>query len=179
VKLIKDAKKKGLNVSCSVAIHNLYLTDAVLETFDTNYKLLPPLRTKKDIKALLMGLKDGTIDGVTSDHNPIDIENKRTEFDHAFFGSIGMEGAFGLLLGKTDLETTVKALTGLKKTFGIPEQHIGEGETANLSLFNPNAQWIFTEDSILSTSKNAAMIGQEMQGNVYGIYNNGQLILNG
>ncbi len=179
VQLIKAAKKKGLNISCSVAIHNLYLTDAVLESYDTNYKLLPPLRTPKDNKALLSGLKDGTIDGVTSDHDPIDIEHKRTEFDHAFFGSIGLEGTFGLLMGKTDLETTVKALTGLKKAFGLPQHRIAEEETADLSLFNPNAKWIFTEDSILSTSKNAAMIGQEMHGNVYGIYNNGQLVLNG
>src|SRR5690606_26480673 len=90
VELIKDAKKKGLNVSCSVVIFNLVLTDAVLEDFDSNYKLLPPLRTKDNNKALLKGLKDGTIDGVTSDHNPIDVENKKTEFDHASFGSIGL-----------------------------------------------------------------------------------------
>ena len=77
VELIKEAKKKGLNVTCSVAIFNLVLTDAVLEGFDTNYKILPPLRTKEDTKALLKGLKDGTIDGVTSDHNPIDVEHKK------------------------------------------------------------------------------------------------------
>ena len=179
VQLIKDAKKKGLKVSCSVAIHNLCITDDVLESFDTNYKLLPPLRTKKDIKALLNGLKDGTIDGVTSDHNPIDIEHKRTEFDHAFFGSIGLESTFGALLGKTDLATTIRALTGLKKAFQLPESIIAEGEKADLTLFNPNAHWIFTEESIISTSKNASMIGQEMHGNVYGIYNNAQLLLNG
>ena len=89
VSLIKEAKKKGLQVTCSVAISNLILTDDYLESFDTNYKLLPPLRTKTDIKALLKGLKDGIIDGVTSDHNPIDIEHKKTEFDHAYYGSIG------------------------------------------------------------------------------------------
>ena len=84
VGLIKQAKKKGLKVSCSVSINNLSLTDSVLESFDTNYKLMPPLRTPQDIKALKKGLTDGTIDMVTSDHNPIDIENKKIEFDVAF-----------------------------------------------------------------------------------------------
>jgi dihydroorotase len=179
VRLIREAKKKGLNVSCSAAINNLCLNDNVLESFDTNYKLLPPLRTEKDTKALLKGLKDGTIDGVTSDHNPIDIEHKRTEFDHAFFGSIGLESCFGALLGATDLQTAIKGLTGLKQVFGLKDNSISEGETANITLFTPEGNWVFTEDSILSTSQNAAMLGQEMQGKVYGIYNNDNLVLNG
>jgi len=179
VQLIKDAKRKGLNVSCSVAIQNLCLTDDVLESFDTHYKLLPPLRTKKDAKALLKGLQDGTIDGVTSDHDPIDIEHKRTEFDHAGFGSIGLESCFGALLFISNVETAVDALTGLKKAFGLPQTPIEAGKTANISLFSSNAEWVFTEESILSTSKNAALLGHPMKGNVYGIYNNGQLVLNG
>ncbi|MEL6811705.1 MAG: dihydroorotase [Bacteroidota bacterium] len=178
VELIRNAKKKGLNVSCSVAVHNLCLTDDVLDTFDTNYKVLPPLRTSKDVKALWKGLENGTIDGVTSDHNPIDIEHKRTEFDHASFGSIGLESAFGALLASSNLETTIKALTGLKKVFGLEETPINEGVEANLTLFSPKAQWVFTEESILSTSQNAALLGAPMQGSVYGIYNNSQLALN-
>jgi len=177
VRLIKEAKKKGLAVSCSVSINNLCLTDDVLESFDTYYKLLPPLRTKKDVKALLKGLKDGTIDGVTSDHDPINVENKRIEFDRAHFGSIGLESCFGALLSVTELETTIQGLTGLKKVFGVQENPILEGETANLTLFTPETEWVFTEESILSTSKNAALLGHEMQGNVYGIYNNNQLML--
>lgn len=179
VQLIKDAKKKGLQVTCSASINNVSLTDDLLESFDTNYKMLPPLRTKKDRKAILKGLKDGTIDGVTSDHDPIDIEHKRTEFDHAKFGSIGLESCFGALLHSTNLQTTIKALTGLKEPFGIQETPIEEGKVANLSLFTPTIDWIFTEESILSTSKNAAMLGQAMTGSVYGIYNNAQLVLNG
>ncbi len=179
VQLIKEAKKKGLQVSCSVSINNLRLTDDVLESFDTNYKLLPPLRTKSDTQALLKGLKDGTIDGVTSDHNPIDIEHKRTEFDHAAFGSIGLESCFGALLNVTNLETAIKALTSLKQTFGISESKISEGEKANLTLFNPDVEWFFTEESIISTSQNAAMLAEKMTGNVYGVFNNDQLVLNG
>ncbi|MBL4662279.1 MAG: dihydroorotase [Flavobacteriaceae bacterium] len=178
VRLIKEAKKKGLNISCSVSINNLCLTDDLLENFDTNYKVLPPLRTSKDVKALLKGLKDGTINGVTSDHNPIDVEHKRIEFDHAYFGSIGLENCFGALLGATDMETTIQGLTGLKNVFGIEENTIKEGEIANITMFSPVNEWLFTEESILSTSKNSAFLGHKMKGNVYGIYNNKQLMLN-
>lgn len=178
VQLIKDAKKKGLQVTCSVSINHLYLTDDVLDTFDTHYKILPPLRTDKDRKALLKGLKDGTIDGVTSDHNPIDVEHKRTEFDHALFGSIGLESCLGALLKVTNLETAIHSLTKLKSTFGINSSSISEGETANISLFNPEIEWVFTEESILSASKNAAMLNQTMKGNVYGVFNNNQLVIN-
>lgn len=176
VELIKDAKKKGLNVTCSVSIFNLVLTDAVLEEFDTNYKLLPPLRTKEDNKALLKGLKDGTIDGVTSDHNPIDIEHKKTEFEHALFGSIGLEGCFGALNNLLGVEESVKILTSLKKVFKITSEKIEEGNKAEFTLFNPDGMSKLSENDILSTSKNAALIGTKLKGGPYGIFANNQLI---
>ena len=178
VELIRDAKKKGLNVTCSVAIFNLFLTDDILEDFDTNYKLLPPLRTKEDNKALLKGLKDGTIDGVTSDHNPIDVEHKKTEFDHAFFGSIGLEGCFGALNMILGLEESVKAFTGLKNAFKIASEKIDEGNAAEITLFNPDGNWEFSEKDIISTSKNAALLGTKLKGKVYGIFAKNQLVLN-
>jgi dihydroorotase len=178
VELIKDAKKKGLNITCSVAIFNLILTDDVLEGFDTNYKLLPPLRTKEDTKALLKGLKDGTIDGVTSDHNPIDVEHKKTEFEHALFGSIGLEGCFGALNTVLGIEEAVRVLTGLKNTFGIPSEKIEEGNKAELTLFNPDENWEFSEKDIISTSKNTALLGMKLKGKPYGILSNNKLELN-
>lgn len=178
VELIKDAKKKGLNVSCSVAISNLFLTDDALEDFDTNYKLLPPLRTIEDTKALLKGIKDGTIDGVTSDHNPIDIEHKKIEFEHALFGSIGLESCFGALNSLIGKEESIKALIGLKETFNIPQYKIEEGNIAELTLFNPEESWTFSENDIFSTSKNTALLGQKLKGKAYGILANNQLVLN-
>ena len=177
VELIKAAKRKGLDVSCSVAIANLYLTDAALEEFDTNFKLLPPLRTENDRKALLKGLADGTIDGVNSNHDPIDIEHKKTEFDHAIFGSIALESCFGALNKLTGVENTVAALTGLKTRFGIKASPIAEGNSASFSLFEPNSEWQFTAEDILSSSANAALLHQEMQGKAYGIYSNKKLVL--
>jgi len=93
VKLIADARKKGLDVSCSVALHNLFATDEALEDFDTHFKTLPPLRSRADSHALLKGLIDGTIDYITTDHCPIDIEEKRVEFDNASYGTLGLESA--------------------------------------------------------------------------------------
>lgn len=177
VALIKEAKKKGLDVSCSVSINNLILTDDVLESFDTNYKLLPPLRTQNDVKALIKGIVNGTIDGVTSDHNPIDVEHKKTEFEHAYYGSIGLESCFGALNKIISTEKTVSLLTQLKERFNIPKHSIKEGETVDLTLFNPKKEWVFKKENIQSTSKNTALLGQELQGFAYGIYSNKKLVL--
>ncbi|WP_035670961.1 dihydroorotase family protein [Flavobacterium sp. 83] len=177
VQLIKEAKANGLNVTCSVAVHNLVLTDEKLEEFDTRAKVSPPLRTETDRKALLKGIKDGTIDMITSDHNPIDIEHKKMEFDTAKNGTIGLESAFGALMTVLSLETVIEKLTSGKTTFGIDIQTINEGSKANITLFNPEPKGIFTKSSILSKSKNSAFLGTEIKGKVHGIVNQGQLIL--
>ena len=177
VQLIKEAKANGLNVTCSVAVHNLVLTDEKLEEFDTRAKVSPPLRTETDRKALLKGIKDGTIDMITSDHNPIDIEHKKMEFDTAKNGTIGLESAFGALMTVLSLETVIEKLTSGKTTFGIDIQTINEGSKANITLFNPEPKGIFTKSSILSKSKNSAFLGTEIKGKVHGIINQGQLIL--
>lgn len=176
VQLIREAKQKGLNVSCSVAIHNLVLSDDELESFDSNYKVLPPLRTHNDCYALIEGLKDGTIDMVTSDHNPIDIEHKKMEFDNAMFGTIGLESAFGALRTIFDTEKTIELLTSGKERFGIETSQIAEGKLANLTLFNPEGNYTFTSAHIHSSSKNSAFLGKELKGTVYGIIHKHQKI---
>ncbi|WP_348813481.1 dihydroorotase [Flavobacterium maritimum] len=177
VQLIKEAKAKGLNVSCSVAVHHLVLTDSTLEGFDTRYKVSPPLRTEADRQALIEGVLNGTIDMITTDHNPIDIEHKKMEFDTAKNGTIGLESAFGALMSVLPTETIVEKLTAGKATFGIEAQIIEEGAKANITLFNPEDSSIFSNASILSKSKNSAFLGVEMKGKVYGIVNQDQLIL--
>ncbi|MNP93135.1 Dihydroorotase [compost metagenome] len=177
VQLIKEAKAKGLQVSCSVAVHHLVLTDATLEGFDTRYKVSPPLRTEADRQALLEGVLNGTIDMITTDHNPIDIEHKKMEFDTAKNGTIGLESAFGALMTVLPTETIIEKLTAGKSTFGIETQIIEEGSKANITLFNPEDSSIFSNALILSKSKNSAFLGVEMKGKVYGILNQNQLIL--
>jgi dihydroorotase len=177
VQLIKEAKARGLNVTCSVAVHHLVLTDTTLEDFDTRYKVSPPLRTEIDRKALIAGILDNTIDMITSDHNPIDIEHKKMEFDFAKDGTIGLESAFGALLTVLPLDKVIEKLTAGKNLFGIEKQSVNEGQKANITLFNPEGKSIFTKENILSKSKNSAFLGKEIKGKVYGIYNQGKLVL--
>ena len=177
VELIREAKAKKLDVTCSVAIHNICFTDDKLQDFDTNFKVLPPLRTQNDIDALIEGLRDGTIDMVTTDHNPIDIENKKVEFDHASYGTIGLESAFGALQNIYTTKKTVALLTKGKSRFGIEEYAINEGQKANFSLFNPDAKYIFSENNIHSKSKNSCFLGSELKGKAYGIIANNKIEL--
>ena len=177
VELIRAAKAKNLNVTCSVAIHNLYFTDESLTDFNTNFKVLPPLRTQNDVKALINGLKDGTIDMVTSDHNPLDIELKKVEFDHASFGSLGLESAFGALQAIFKLEKTIALLTSGKERFGLTATPIAVGNTINATLFNPIPKYTFSTTYILSKSKNAMFEGQTLKGKVYGIIANNSYYL--
>ncbi len=177
VELIRNAKAKGLNVTCSVAVHHLVLTDEKLEGFDTRHKVTPPLRTEEDRKALIAGINDNAIDTITSDHNPIDIEHKKMEFDGAKNGTIGLESAFGALSTVLSLEKIIEKLTAGKNYFGIENTSVKEGEKANITLFNPNGNWTFRKENILSKSKNSAFLGTEMKGKAYGIYNQGKLVL--
>ena len=179
VQLIKNAKKKGLNVTCSVAAHNLVLTDKELVGFDTRFKVAPPLRESKDLKALISGVKDGTIDMITSDHNPINIENKKVEFAHALNGTIGLESLFGALNKYFELDILIDSISSKPKVcFKIDKQNIDINSKADLTLFNPEGDYTFAKEHILSTSKNAIFLNKNLTGKVYGTINNDKMILN-
>lgn len=178
VALIREAKKKKLDITCSVAIHNLYFTDEVLTDFNTHYKVLPPLRTQVDVEALIEAVKDGTIDMVTSDHTPIDIEHKKIEFDHAEYGTIGLESAFGALQSIFTLKKTIDVLTKGKTRFGLENTSINTGNKPNITLFNPDTKYAFSINDIVSKSKNAIFEGETLKGKVYGIISNNKVALN-
>lgn len=178
VELIRQAKKDKLDVSCSVAIHNLMMTDKQLDGFDTRFKLMPPLRESSDQKALIKGIKDGTIDMVTSDHQPMDIEHKKVELEHAAYGSLGLETTFGSLCTLMDVEDAALLLNRGKERFGVSQQSIQIGAQADLTLFTPDGSTIVSKENIISTSKNSAYLGKEIPGTVYGVVNNGKLHLN-
>jgi len=177
VELIREAKAKGLNVTCSVAVHNLVLTDNVLTDFDTRFKVNPPIRDAAHQKALINGVIDGTIDVVTSDHCAVDIEHKKMEFDIAKDGTIGLESAFGALLNVLPLQVIIDKLQASKKIFLNDYNEIKVGAKADLTLFNPEKESTFTKNDILSKSKNSAFLNHTMKGLVYGVYNNNQLII--
>ena len=179
VKKIKLAKTRGLKVSTDVTLYNLFLTDKEVNSFDTRYKVMPPLRSLNDNKALIKGLKDGTIDVISTDHTPITKEQKKIEFDNASNGIIGLESAFGLLgkhiLPKIDLSTLIdKISTNPRKVLKMNEVIIKEGEYANITLFNPEIEWQFTPKDIKSKSSNTPFVGSQLKGKALAIFNNGQ-----
>lgn len=177
VKLIADAKKTGLDISCSVAIHNLSHTDVVLEDFDARYKVMPPLRTKKDTNSLVKGLKDGTIDFVTTDHIPMNIEQKEVEFDNSAYGTIGLESAFGVLNQLFNTEKVIDLLTRGRARYSLENHTIKVGSKACLTLFDPDINYTFSKEDILTTSKNSLYIGQNLRGKAIGIINNNQVVI--
>ena len=178
VELIKEAKKKRLDVSCSVAAHHLVLTDDELHGFDSKAKVTPPLRTKTDVKALIKGVKSGVIDMITSDHNPIYIEHKKVEFSQAKNGTIGLESVFGAINSVLNLEEFITSITtNPRNRFGIKNIEIKEENIADITLFNPEYPYTFGKENMLSTSKNSIFINKKLNGKVYGIFSNNQLIL--
>ncbi|MEP0264150.1 dihydroorotase [Dokdonia sp.] len=177
VQLIKEAKDKGLDVSCSVTIHHLFFTDEALLDFNTNYKVLPPLRSQEDVTALIAGVKDGTIDMVTSDHNPLDIERKQVEFDNADFGTISQEATFSALLTLVSEKKAVQLLTNGRERFTKESFPIEKNSEANLTLFTTKGSTTFSESDILSKSKNASFLGAKLKGHVFGVIANQKITL--
>ncbi|WP_025124195.1 dihydroorotase [Myroides odoratimimus] len=169
VELIKEAKQKGLNVTCSTAVHLLTMTDEKLADFDTRFKVYPPLRDEATRQALINGVLDGTIDCITSEHNPLDIEHKKLEFNSASNGTIGLESAFVALNTVLPLEVIVDKLTSARTIFKIDTPSIKEGNKVNITLFNPSKEYSFTKENILSKSKNSAFLNHPMNGEVYGV----------
>ena len=181
VSKIKKAKKEGSKISADVALHNLILTDEEITYFDTRYKVMPPLRSKQDCTALIKGLKDGTIDVICTDHSPEDEENKKTEFDNAAFGIIGLETAFGLIgkhLSKhlSLAEIIKKIAINPRRLLQLKSGNIEEGNTANLTLFNPDLEWEFQKTDIESKSVNTPFVGEKLKGKALAICNKGKFL---
>ncbi|MEM9144012.1 MAG: dihydroorotase [Bacteroidota bacterium] len=177
VELVAGAKKKGLDISCSVAVHNLWFSDGALEDFDSIYKTAPPLRSKTDIQALIKGVNEGTIDFVVSDHRPLNVELKKVEFDNAAYGTVGLESAFGALNRIFGAEMTVDILTRGKSRYTVEKYPIEEGAMAQLTLFDPDLEYVFERKHINSSSQNSIFLGEKLKGKAYGVVNNGLAIL--
>ncbi|MEZ4947381.1 MAG: dihydroorotase [Cyclobacteriaceae bacterium] len=174
--LVRVAKKKKLNLTCDIAAYQALLDDSLLEDFDTNYKVNPPLREKADLDALIAGLKDGTIDVLTSGHLPQDTESKVLEFDHADFGIINLQtfaSQLASLSKYVDVHDLITKVTMTpRKLLKLPIPTIEEDERANLTLFSPNEKWVFTEESNRSKSKNSPWLGKGIVGKAKAVFNN-------
>lgn len=175
VKAVKEAKKKGLKVTASVAVMNLAYDETDVDSFDPNFKVLPPLREKSDQRALIKGLKSGIIDFISSNHTPWEAESKSLEFSYAEFGVISLQTAFSLCLTHLkdfSLEELVQKWSiSSRKIFGLPLATIEVGGEAELTAFMPNGKTNFTVSNNLSKSKNSHLLGSELTGVVVGIFN--------
>ena len=175
VELIRQAKAKGLLVTADVNFYNLVLTEQALHDYDTNYKVNPPLREEEDIKALIEGLKDGTLDAIAIDHIPQDIERKRCEFDHASFGMAALESAFGAMhsaVKKLGEERFISAISiAPRELFGLPQIRIAEGSVAELTFYDPKARFTLSDKRKFSRAANNPFLNQELTGKVIGIFN--------
>ena len=179
---IRRAKKKGLKVTCDVALHQLIFTDDKVLDFDANFRVSPPLRSQKDINGLIKGVKEGTIDAIVTSHQPQDEENKKLEYDQAANGMNNMQVMLQMineLKSALPLELIIEKLTsGPRGVLGRPNPVIDKGQKANLTLFNPSLKWKFDKKSNKSKSENSPYFGQEVTGKVLAVFNNGQFIEN-
>ena len=177
VALIRKAKKDGVQISCDVTAHHLVFTEDLLTDFDSNYKVKPPLRSKADVKALIAGLKDGTIDAITSQHRPEEIEFKNVEFEIAHYGIIALQTVLPLLL-KAGLDASLiaeKLAINPRKLLNLNIPLIEEGAVANFTVYNPNEKWLYNAVNNYSKSDNSPLLGTELTGKVTLVYNNQQL----
>ncbi len=182
VELIRQAKKQGLNVTCSVTPYHLLFTDKILETYDSTYKVYPPLRTESDRLALIKGIEDGTIDCITTHHFPQDWDAKHVEFEYAKPGMTGLQTTLPLLLQvskKISLEKWVSLLTEKPRTIlGLTIPEINEGCKACLTIFNTDEKWTLNDKTNQSKSVNSPYFNQELTGKVLAVVNNTQLYTN-
>lgn len=182
VEVLRQAKKENLNITGEVTPHHLVLTDDVVENYDTNTKVNPPLRTQADVDALIEGLKDGTIDIIASDHAPHSIEEKEWEYIYAPFGIIGLETSIGLTLTKLfhtkilSLEEIIyKMSINPRRIFKLREAKIQTGILANLTILDLNQEWVIDKNSFKSKSINTPFHGWKVKGKAIGVINNSKL----
>ncbi|QEC66686.1 dihydroorotase [Panacibacter ginsenosidivorans] len=179
---IKRAKDAGLQVTCSVTPYHLFFCDEDLTTYDTNLKVNPPLRSRADMMNLREAVKNGLVDCIASHHIPQDWDNKTCEFEYAKNGMVGLQTAY------TAVQTAIPELstgniaglfaTNARNIFSLPPATINEGSIAELTIFSKEGKNIFNKEQIKSKSYNSAFVDRELNGEVLGIFNKNQLLLN-
>lgn len=186
VQMVREAKAKGINITAEVTPHHFTLTDDSLKTYDTNFKMNPPLRTTEDVEEILRGLKDGTIDCIASDHAPHSLEEKEAEFEFAPNGIIGLETSLGLSLSELyhkkvlSIEQIIEKLSiNPRKILNLSLPQIKAGEIANLSIFDLNEIWTVDVTKFKSKSKNSPFDKRLLTGKPIGVINNKQMLIDG
>lgn len=183
LKMVAEAKKEGVNITCEVTPHHFSFTDKDVGEYDTNFKMSPPLRERSDVEAMKQGLKDGTIDIIATDHAPHHLDEKFREFDKAPFGILGLQTLVPLSLnlvreGVLRLEDFVR-LTSLNPAKMIGESQKGavkEGFLADFALIDPEEEWVFDETTNLSKSQNSPCWKKRLTGRVKATFKAGRKV---
>jgi dihydroorotase len=171
VRMVRDAKARGLRVTAEVTPHHFALTDAACEGYNTNAKMNPPLRESPDVAAMREALRDGTIDCIATDHAPHHYDAKEAAFDDAPFGVVGLETALGVALaelvrpGALALPALVDLLsTRPARVFNLPAGTLAKGAAADVVVFDPSATWTVDAEAFFSKSRNTPFGGRELTG---------------
>lgn len=185
VEIVREGKARGIQVTCEATPHHLVLNeDDLTSTYDTNLKMNPPLRTSDDNKAIIEGLKDGTIDCIVTDHAPHAAHEKAREFELAPFGMTGLETSLGVILtylvepGHIDYNRLVELMAiRPREILGVDPVKIEEGGVADLTIFDPNADWTVRADDMCSKSKNSGFLGYELKGRATDVFVGGVMTM--
>jgi dihydroorotase len=170
VRIIRDAKERGIRVTCETAPHYFSLTDDAVRGYNTNAKMNPPLREAADVAAIKEGLKDGTIDAIATDHAPHHLDEKDVEFNEAMNGIIGLETSLPVSLrlvdeGVLELGQLIEAMSlNPSKILGLDRGTLKIGAVADITVIDPDLEWVVTEEGLASKSKNSPWLGQKMKG---------------
>jgi len=183
VGLVRDAKAKGLKVTCEVCPHHFALSDDAVRNFNTNAKMSPPLRSTRHVEAIKAALRDGTIDAIATDHAPHTLQEKEQEFDYAPNGIIGLETAFGLtvtMLVEGEVLSLSQAIARLTcepaRVFSLPKGTLSVGVDADVTIVDPTREWVVDVKSFASKSRNSPFHGWKLRGEVLATIVGGKVV---
>ena len=183
VDLLRRAKEDGVNITAETCPHYFTLSDEDLKNYNTNLKMYPPLRTKKDIQAIKEGLADGTIDVITTDHAPHLESEKDLEFDNAPFGMIGLETSLGASYRLVEdkvlsiKELVEKMSVNPARILDLNKGKLKEGELADITIIDPDKDWVVKKEDFESKSKNSGFIGMKLGAKAHSVISSGRLVM--
>lgn len=184
VELVREAKKRGVHVTAEATPHHLTMTDALVDPADSSTKVNPPLRTAKDVNAVVAGLCDGTIDMIATDHSPHAAEEKDREYIYAPSGFPGLETAIGVLMtdlvhtGKLPLETLIERMTyAPARVFQLNAGTLREGGPADVTVIDPNLVWTVDEKKFYTRGSHSPFVGRELTGKAVLTVVDGQIVM--